>query len=125
MISETNILYIDDEPDIRLIVEMALQLREGVRVRTAGSGKEAFQILDKENWRPDLILVDVMMPEMDGPAVLARLRANTETDKVPVGFITAKARQQDIDAYLTLGAAGVITKPFDPMSLADQVLALI
>ena len=124
MTENLTILYVDDEPDIRLIVEMALGMRPGLSVRTAESGEEALDILQEQGWRPDLVMVDVMMPGLTGPDVLAALRANPDTAALPVIFVTARARAQDVAAYIEQGAKGVVTKPFDPMQLADQVIAL-
>lgn len=121
----TSILYVDDEPDIRLIVEMSLNLKPDLIVRTAESGEQALAILVDEGWRPDLAMIDVMMPGLTGPDVLARLKANPATADLPVIFVTARARPQDIDDYIAQGAKGVITKPFDPIGLGDQVLELI
>jgi CheY-like chemotaxis protein len=125
MTDPLSILYVDDEPDIRLIVEMALNLRPELRTRTAQSGEEALGMVIGEGWRPDLVMVDVMMPGLTGPDVLAALRANPNTAAIPVIFVTARARPPDIEAYIAQGARGVITKPFDPLQLADQVLALV
>jgi len=119
-----SILYIDDEPDIRLIVEMSLKLRPDIEVRAVASGEEAMAMLQGGGWRPDLVMVDVMMPGMTGPDLLVALRNQPDTAALPVIFVTARARQQDITQYVALGAKGVITKPFDPIRLADQVIAL-
>jgi two-component system OmpR family response regulator len=124
MTEKLSILYVDDEPDIRLIVEMALNLNPSLATRTAQSGEEALGMVIGEGWRPDLIMVDVMMPGLTGPDVLAALRANADTADIPVVFVTARARPPDIDAYIAQGARAVIVKPFDPMSLAEQVLTL-
>lgn len=120
-----SIFYVDDEADIRMIVEMALRLRPGVEVRTAISGDAAYEMLHTDSWRPDLMMVDVMMPGLTGPELLDKLRADPDTAGLPIIFVTARARPQDIQAYVAQGALGVITKPFDPMTLADQVLELI
>lgn len=120
-----SILYVDDEADIRMIVEMALQLRPGVTVRTAVSGNAALEILQGDSWQPDLLMVDVMMPGLTGPELLERLRNDPKTAELPIIFVTARARPQDIQAYIAQGALGVITKPFDPMTLAEQVIALL
>ncbi|ATE64629.1 response regulator [Rhizorhabdus dicambivorans] len=125
MSEKTRILYVDDEPDIRLIVEMALKMRPEFDVRTAGSGEDALSLLRWGDWQADLVMVDVMMPGLTGPDVLAALRADPRFDKVPVVFITARARPQDIRDYVHQGAKAVITKPFDPISLASQVVALL
>jgi CheY-like chemotaxis protein len=124
MNEDLSILYVDDEADIRMIVEMALQLRPGITVRTAVSGDAAIEMLQGDGWRPDLLMIDVMMPGLTGPELLERLRADPDTAELPIIFVTARARPQDIQAYIAQGALGVITKPFDPMSLADQVIEL-
>ena len=120
-----SILYVDDEADIRMIVEMSLQLRPGIDVRTAISGDAALEMLHTASWRPDLLMVDVMMPGLSGPELLEKLRAEPDNAELPIIFVTARARPQDVQAYIGQGALGVITKPFDPMALADQVLELI
>ncbi|ABQ67527.1 response regulator [Rhizorhabdus wittichii] len=125
MTEQTRILYVDDEPDIRLIVELALRIRPGIEVRTADSGEAALEVLSGGDWRPDLTMVDVMMPGLTGPDVLAAMLDDPELAKIPVVFVTARARPQDVRTYIDQGARGVITKPFDPLTLADQVLALI
>ncbi|ASJ90654.1 response regulator [Porphyrobacter sp. CACIAM 03H1] len=114
-----RILYVDDEPDLREIALLALSLDPDLEVRTAASGVEA--IATVADWLPDLILLDVMMPGMDGPATLARLRMAPLTAELPVVFITARAQAQDLQTFATLDARGVIAKPFDPMTLAQQV----
>lgn len=116
-----NILYVDDEPDLREVACMALELDDGFAVRDCGSGAEALTLLEK--WEPDLVLLDVMMPEMDGPATYAAIRA-LRTD-LPIVFITARANEADRREFLALGAAGVISKPFDPMTLAEQVRSFL
>src|SRR5207244_1326689 len=118
--TEKTILYVDDEPDIRLIVEMALRLKAEFEVHGADSGQEALDLL-RNGLKPDLILVDVMMPGLTGPDLLARVRENPDTKDLPVVFVTARARQQDVEQYIQQGAQGVITKPFDPMTLPDQL----
>lgn len=124
MSDKKTILYVDDEPDIRLIVEMALGLKPEFEVHGADSGQEALALL-RDGLRPDLILVDVMMPGVTGPELLSRVRQNPETTHLPVVFVTARARPQDIDQYLQEGAQGVITKPFDPMTLPDQLTTFL
>ena len=124
MADPISILYIDDEPDIRLIVEMSLKIRPEIEVRTADGGEEALRIL-AEDLRPDMVMIDVMMPGMSGPEVLAKMRANPDTADIPVIFVTARAQPHDIADYIARGAKSVITKPFDPVSLADQVLKIM
>lgn len=98
---------------------MTLEMMAGWEVRTASSGEEALAMAAAHP--PDAILLDVMMPVMDGPATLARLRAEPATAGVPVVFLTAKAQAADQRRLAEMGAAGVLAKPFDPMTLADQV----
>jgi len=114
-----RVLLIDDEADIREVVELSLALDPGFVTRTCASGLEALPVaLD---WQPDLILLDVMMPVLDGPATLSRLRDCTQTACIPVVFMTARAQTRELDAFRSLGAVGVIPKPFDPMTLASSV----
>jgi two-component system OmpR family response regulator len=117
-----TLLYVDDESDIREIVEMALGLIDNLRVHTSASGELALGLIP--TLKPDLILLDVMMPVMDGPTVFGRMRANPDHPKCPVIFVTAKALPREIAHYRELGAAGVIAKPFDPMELGRQVLQI-
>jgi len=114
-----RVLHVDDEPDIREVVEISLGLDPDFETRSCGSGREALTV--SAEWSPDLILLDVMMPVMDGPATLARLRDNTRTAAIPVVFMTARAQSREIDLFRSLGAVGVIPKPFDPMTLAASV----
>ncbi|MFN4089271.1 MAG: response regulator [Alphaproteobacteria bacterium] len=114
-----KILYVDDEPDIREIAIFALELDGTIEASGCASGAEALDRVRAA--RPDLVLLDVMMPGLDGPATLARLRGMREGRDLPVVFITAKAGARDTDRFLALGALGVIAKPFDPMALAGQV----
>lgn len=117
-----RVLYVDDEPDIREIAHIALDLDAGFVVETAASGPEA--IAKSTTWRPDIILLDVMMPEMDGPTTLAHLQARDDTRSIPVVFITARTQSHEVERFRALGARAVISKPFDPMLLAAQVRAI-
>lgn len=119
----TRILYVDDEPDIREIAEMSLSLDPDFDVRTASGGEAALALIAE--WRPAIVLLDVMMPGMDGPAVLARLREDADTVDLKVAFVTARAQKSEIQTFATLDAVGVIAKPFAPMSLASQVRELL
>ena len=114
-----RILHVDDEPDIREVVEASLMLDPDFFVRSCGSGEEAVAMAP--HWRPDLILCDVMMPVMDGPATLARLRESPNTAATPIIFMTARAQSRELEHFKSLGAAGVIAKPFDPVTLCAQV----
>ena len=115
----TRILYVDDEPDIREVAMMALELDPDFEVRSAQSGDEAIEVA--ATWRPDMILLDVMMPIMDGPTALRTLRSRADTASIPVIFVTARTQAHETERFAELGAAGVIAKPFDPMSLAATV----
>jgi len=114
-----SVLYVDDEPDIREVVEISLGLDPAFAVRSCASGGEA--LATTADWSPDLILLDVIMPDMDGPMTLARMRERPHTANVPVVFMTARAQASELQALVALGAAGVIAKPFDPMTLAALV----
>jgi len=125
MIKSVSVLYIDDEPDIREIAVMALTLEPRFEVETAASGEDALSRLMDKSRVPDVILLDVMMPGVDGPKALQRLRQIPWLVATPVIFITARARESELTHFLGLGAAAVITKPFDPMTLASQVKAIL
>jgi len=114
-----RILHVDDETDIREVVEISLGLDPAFATRNCGSGKEAVAVAAE--WQPDIILLDVMMPVMDGPATLVQLRNNATTANIPVIFMTARAQAREVDHFRSLGAIGVIPKPFDPMTLAAAV----
>lgn len=117
--SATRILHVDDEPDIRDIVGISLGLNPDFEVRECASGFEA--LAAAADWSPRLILLDVMMPKMDGPTTLAELRRDPRTASIPVVFMTARAQTREIESFKALGAQGVILKPFDPMTLATEV----
>jgi two-component system, OmpR family, response regulator len=123
--SPMRILCIDDDSDIRTIAAMALGLDPDMDVRAADGGEAGLAIIEAGEWMPDAVLLDVMMPGLDGPEVLARLRQLPGGTELPVVFMTARARQADIEAYLALGAVGVVTKPFDPLGLAGEIRALV
>ena len=115
-----KILHVDDEPDIREVAAMSLQIDPDIEVRSAASGAEALGLLEG-GWLPDVVLLDVMMPELDGPGTLERMRDLPAQKETPVIFMTARAQAQEQSQFLDLGAIAVILKPFDPMSLASQV----
>jgi CheY-like chemotaxis protein len=117
-----KLLLVDDEPDIRAIATLALERIGGHSVTGAGSAAEAVVAAQAET--PDVVLLDVMMPDVDGPATLQRLRPVLGQD-VPVIFLTAKAQPADVARLTALGAVGVLAKPFDPMTISDQVAAII
>ena len=114
-----KVLYVDDEDDIREVAVFALQLDPDIEVRSESSGKAG--LATAAVWRPDAILLDVMMPLVDGPTTLRLLKSNEATMKIPVIFITAKAQPSEIIEFIDLGARDVITKPFNPMTLAAEV----
>lgn len=114
-----NVLYVDDEPDIREVAEMSLSLVAGLSVHVCESGERALELLPQ--LQPDLVLLDVMMPGTDGPTTLQRMRANPAVAHVPVVFVTAKAMPEEVARFRELGAVAVIPKPFDPMQLGRQV----
>ena len=118
-----RILHVDDEPDIREVVELSLGLDPGFVLQSCGSGREALAVAAE--WQPDLILLDVMMPVMDGPATLVQLRENARTASIPVIFMTARAQTRELDRFRILGAVGVVAKPFDPMTLAASVRSYV
>lgn len=112
-----NILYVEDEPDIQTIVQLSLESIGGFDVKTCNSGKEALEALTKYN--PDLILMDVMMPDLDGPSTLKEIRKLSQFCQVPVIFMTAKAQSHEVAQYKELGVLDVVIKPFDPMTLSS------
>jgi two-component system OmpR family response regulator len=117
-----KVLYVEDEADIRAVAEIALAQLGGLEVQTCTNGLEAPDAVKR--FLPDLVLLDVMMPGMDGVATLAALRADPAVPRVPVAFMTARTLPDEIANYLRLGAIGVIGKPFDPLKLAGEVRAL-
>ena len=117
-----KILYVEDEPDIQTVAKLALEMTGGFEVQVCSSGEEALESL--AGFAPDLVLLDVMMPGMDGPTTLAALRKRAGGETVPVIFLTAKSQASEVSAYRNAGAIGVIAKPFDPMTLASQISEL-
>lgn len=118
----TRILYVDDDDDIRTVAVFSLEIVGGFEVAACGSGVEALE--RAITFAPQLLLLDVMMPEMDGPAVLAALRALPATAATPAIFMTAKVQTAEVERLRTLGAIDVIAKPFDPMQLPDKIRAV-
>lgn len=117
-----RILYVEDEDDIRAVAQIALD-GEGFELLPCASGQEA---LDKaSDTTPDVILLDVMMPGMDGPTTLSQLRKMPHLSNTPAVFMTAKVQPSEIAQLKSLGALDVIAKPFDPMELADQLRAIL
>jgi CheY-like chemotaxis protein len=117
--TDIRILLVDDEPDIREVVDVSLGLDREFETRACASGADA--LVMARQWSPSLILLDVMMPLMDGPATLANLRKDPRTAKIPVVFLTARTQTAEIAHFISLGAQGVLSKPFNPMTLAASV----
>ncbi|HEV2500569.1 MAG TPA: response regulator [Terriglobia bacterium] len=118
-----KILLIDDEPAIVEVTRATLEILAGWAVIAASSGSEGVALAAAE--QPDAILLDVMMPDMDGPRTLKDLQAGARTGDIPVVFLTAKVQAADIRRFRNLGAAGVIAKPFDPLRLASEVSSIL
>jgi two-component system OmpR family response regulator len=114
-----RILLVEDESDIQAVARLALEAVGGFTVKICCSGNEALQ--EAPIFEPDLILLDVMMPVMDGPSTLKALRQLPLTAETPVIFMTAKVQPQERRYYEELGAIGVIPKPFDPMTLSSTI----
>ena len=114
-----KILYVEDEPDIAQIAQLALETVGGFSLENCENGRIALE--KGPAFQPDLVLMDVMMPEMDGPTALKAMQQMPEFANIPVIFMTAKVQPSEIEEYKALGAADVIPKPFDPMALAEQV----
>ena len=117
-----RILFVEDDPDIQTVAKMALETLGGFTVLACSSGVEALDEL--HTFAPDLVLLDVMMPGMDGPSTLIALRRLPAGRDLPVVFMTAKAQSQEVARYRALGAAEVIAKPFDPLDLSNRVRAI-
>jgi CheY-like chemotaxis protein len=114
-----RILIVDDDDDIREVASLSLESLAGYQVFTASSGSTGLTIAAKE--QPDAILLDVMMPDMDGPTTFQKLQAQDATAHIPVVFLTAKVQPSERARFASLGAAAVLSKPFDPMTLAYEL----
>lgn len=119
-----DILHVDDDESIRELTQLSFALSGDGVVRSAASGADALDILSTD-YRPDLILLDVMMPALDGPGLLPLIRALEGHADTPVIFMTAQSQDTEIQRLMNLGAAGVIIKPFDPLTLSGTVRALL
>lgn len=117
-----RVLLAEDDPDIQLVARLSLR-RAGFTVTAVNNGADVLRKLAEE--RPDVILLDWMMPEMDGFEACSRLKADPDTSGIPVIFLTAKSQESEINRGLALGACGYIAKPFDPLALGKQVQALL
>lgn len=118
-----KILLVDDDSNIRLITEMTLQGLTDWKICLAESGQEALTKIAEDC--PDLVLLDMMMPDMDGLTVFAQMKGKLGKATPPVIFMTAKVQRQEVDRYKSMGAAGIIMKPFDPMTLPEQIYAIL
>lgn len=118
-----RVLVVDDEDDIREVTQLSLEMTTDWEVQVASSGAEALERAVAE--RPDAILLDVMMPEMDGPTTYRMLQEQPETRGIPVVLLTAKVQPSDQRALADLGVQGVLSKPFDPMALAGDLSRLL
>ena len=114
-----RILYVEDEPDIQTVARIVLETVGGFTVQICSSGEEALKTAVE--FAPDLLLLDVMMPGMDGPTTLQELRNLPDLANTPAVFMTAKVQPQEIEQFKSFGALDVIPKPFDPMTLSDQI----
>jgi CheY-like chemotaxis protein len=118
-----RILIVDDEDDIREVAQVSLELVGQYEVLTASSGRDG--VVRAKTAQPDAILLDVMMPDLDGPGTLAQLRADPATRDIPVVFLTAKAQQAERARLAELGASGILVKPFDPLKLPGEIAAAL
>ncbi len=118
-----KILIVDDEDDIREVARISLEMVGGWEVLVAGSGSEG--LAEAQAGQPDAILLDVMMPDMDGPTTFQRLQSDAATQHIPVILLTAKVQAADHARFAALGVSGVLAKPFDPMTLPSQVAEVL
>jgi two-component system, OmpR family, response regulator len=116
-----KILYVEDEADIRLIVQIALVDLAGFTLKACANGYEA--LAEVESFNPDLILLDVMMPGLDGPATLKELRKLPTVKAIPIIFMTARIQEKELSHYREIGIQDIISKPFEPLTLADTLRA--
>ena len=120
--SLSKILHVEDEPDIQEVAKMALEAVGGFTVKTCSNGEEA--LAAAQEFGPDLLLLDVMMPGMDGPTTFGKLRELPGLEGTPGIFMTAKVMDSEVARFMALGALGVLPKPFDPMTLSEQLLEI-
>jgi CheY-like chemotaxis protein len=118
-----KVLLVDDDPNIRKLAKMSLERVGRWQVVVASSGKEALAMITSES--PDVILLDVMMPDWDGRMTLVQLKSVPKVAQVPVILMTAKVPMDEMNEFLSLGAIGVIIKPFDPMMLPKEIKELV
>jgi len=118
----TRICYVEDDEDIQRIVRMTLERVGKMTVEVVGDPTLAIEAMTA--FKPDMVMLDWMMPKMDGPTLFRQMKLRPETSALPVVFITAKASQSDLSELLALGAVGAISKPFSPKDLPDQLRAI-
>lgn len=118
-----RILLIEDDPDIQRLLGLTLKLTAGAEVQSAGEGQDGLGLA--REWRPELILLDRMLPDMEGTAVLQALKADPATASIPVIFLSARAGEAEVVAATAKGAVGYIVKPFDPMGLAAEIARIL
>ena len=118
-----HLLLIDDEDDIREVAGLSLEMTQGWLVTAANGGAAGIAVAG--TCAPDAILLDVMMPDMDGPATLRVLQSHEATKSIPVIFLTAKVQAADRENFMQLGVRGIIAKPFDPITLGDQISSML
>ncbi|MEM6610921.1 MAG: response regulator [Cyanobacteria bacterium P01_C01_bin.72] len=121
--TDRSILLIDDEETIQEVVQVGIRIETGWQVETASSGLEGINLAQK--YQPDVILLDVMMPGMDGIDTLSQLKTNEKTNAIPVIFLTAKAQASEKNQFQNLGVVDVITKPFNSITLASQIAKIL
>jgi CheY-like chemotaxis protein len=117
-----TVVLAEDDPDIQLVARLALK-RAGFTVRVVGNGQEALDAIQQDP--PDVVLLDWMMPELDGPETCRRLKADPVTAAIPIIFLTAKSQEAEIKRGLSLGAIGYVTKPFDALTLGQHVKDIV
>ena len=121
--NDKRILLIDDEETIQEVVQVGIEIETGWQVSSASSGSEGIAVAASQ--QPDVILLDVMMPDMDGISTLSQLKANAKTQSIPVIFLTAKTQAADKNLFQSLGVVGIITKPFNSMTLASRIAKIL
>lgn len=114
-----RIMHVEDDVSIQQVAKIALEAVGGFTVHTCSSGQQA--LTDYPVFAPQLVLLDVMMPGMDGPTTLQQLRQQYDLSRIPAVFMTAKVQSNEVESYKALGAADVVVKPFDPMTLSNQI----
>ena len=118
-----RVLVVEDDADIQKVIRMSLKMRGVEEIVIVDSGTECIEKLS--SFTPDVVLLDIMMPHVDGYETCRRLKENPETRRIPVVFLTARVQKADRDRGMKMGAAGYLNKPFDPMTLHDQICAVL